>query len=302
MSTRTILVVFLALACGAAMAVGVMQSSRPKKAGPVDVSDTESILVAVTDVPLGRVLQTSDVELRPWPKGLAPATALRSVEEAVDRAVLGQVLKDEFVLNPKLAAKSAGRGMGARIPKGWRAYTIQTSRVASNVAGFILPGNKVDVLLNMKGNRGDETGGGSTTTLLQAVEVLAVDQTTEAPAANKIDPKGLSSVTLLVTPEQVNLLDLGQNTGILTLALRNPADAESADVEIATVAGIRSRGLPPISPPTNTLDGDSPPPPTAAQTALVSTTSSSAERQAVLWTYRGNQQGRVLLTGNVDVR
>ena len=58
-----------------------------------------------------------------------------------------------------------------------------------SVAGFILPGNKVDVLLNLRGNANDETGGGSTTTLLQSIEILAVDQRLDAPADNKVNPR-----------------------------------------------------------------------------------------------------------------
>ena len=244
MSTRTILVVFLALICGAAMAMGVLQASRPKKVGPVDVTETEPVLVAVVDIASGKVVAATDIEVRQWPKGLAPASTLRKAEEAVKREAIGQVLKGEFVLDAKLAPKDAAGGLAVEIPKGMRAYTIQTARVGSNVAGFVLPGNKVDVLLNMKagGPGEDDTGGGSTTTLLQAVTVLAVAQRRDAPAENKVDPKEIGSVTLLVTPDQVNLLDLGQNVGILALSLRNPADEVDANTVAATVNKIRFRG------------------------------------------------------------
>jgi Flp pilus assembly protein CpaB len=106
-----------------------------------------------------------------------------------------------------------------------RAYTIQTPQVASNVAGFVLPGSRVDILLNLRGSgANDPTGGGSTTTILQAVEILAVDQTMDIPNDNKVDPKGLRSVTLLVTPQQAARLALGQGVGKLTLSLRRAGD------------------------------------------------------------------------------
>lgn len=242
------------------------------------------------------MVSAADVAVCQWPKGLAPANALRKIEDAVERAVAGQVIKGELILDPKLAVKGAGRGLEALVPPGMRAFTVMASKAGSNVAGFVLPGNKVDVLLNMKGGRGDESGGGSTTTLLQAIEVLAVDQRLEAPAENKVDPKGLTSVTLVVTPDQANLLDLGQNMGILTLSLRNPTDKSDAYPEPATVATIRFHGEPPPA----TLDGDRPPP-AAIALANVLSTPAPVERQPVwIVTLRGGQRGRVLLTKGQD--
>ena len=95
--------------------------------------------------------------------------------------------------------------------------------------------------MTLKGRHNDGTGGGSTTTLLQAVEILAVDQQLDAPAENKVDPDGLRSVTVLVTPEQAGLLDLGQSMGQLTLSLRNPDDREEAATRPVTLADIRFR-------------------------------------------------------------
>ena len=91
--------------------------------------------------------------------------------------------------------------------------------MVQGVAGFILPGNRVDVLLSLGEISGtNETGGGSTITLLENIEILAVDQKMDAPSDNKVDTKDLRSVTLLVTPQQANRLDLGQNKGMLHLA------------------------------------------------------------------------------------
>jgi pilus assembly protein CpaB len=174
-----------------------------------------------------------------------------------------------------------------------RAYTIQTSRIASNVAGFIMPGNKVDVLMNMKGSRGDSTGGGSTTTLLQAVEVLAVAQHLEAPADFKVDPLEMTSVTLHVTPQQANDLDLGQNMGVLTLALRNPEDEANVETCPATVSDVRFLAGQALN---NLPEGmvDEPLPP---QPATV-----GPKKQAPMWvvTLRGRNRGRVMLGDGQD--
>ena len=132
------------------------------------------------------------------------------------------------------------------IPSGMRAFTIRTPHVAAGVGGFILPGNRVDVLLTTSGSGpNDVTGGGATTTLLQNVEVLAVAQRLDAPEANKVDPKEVSSVTLLVTPDHAAKLDLGMNRGLLHLALRNPEDNEEAETRPATMSQLRLHQEPP---------------------------------------------------------
>src|SRR5262249_16169427 len=150
-------------------------------------------------------------------------------------------VKGEHVLDAKLAGKGAGRGLAALIPKGMRAFTIQTTSVVAGVAGFVLPGSRVDVLLTVssQGGNNDQTGGGTTTTLLQGVEILAVDQRLQAPAENKNNLKELQSVTLLVTPDQAAKLDLGQNKGLLHLTLRNPDDDQPADTRPTTLASLR---------------------------------------------------------------
>jgi pilus assembly protein CpaB len=299
MSTRTIAIVFLALMCGASMAVGVMRTNQNKRTGEVNMATTIPVVVAAADIPRGKMVTAQDLVLREWPKELSPPGMLSEIEAAVDRAAIGQVVQGEPLLEMKLAPKNAGRGLAALIPEGMRAYTIQTARVASNVAGFILPGNKVDVLLNLKGTtRGeDRTGGGSTTTLLQAVEVLAVDQILESPEENKVDQKQSSSVTLLVTPDQAAKLDLGQNMGILTLSLRNPDDKSPAITEPATITQIRyMQGMPP-----EIADGEPRPPAPPENLPNVSQAAAKPRPVSVV-TLRGNHRGRVSVTLGPDGR
>jgi pilus assembly protein CpaB len=246
MNIRAFLIIGLALVCGISAAWGVKQFRNP-----VEVKiepETTPVLVAAGEIPRGQVLSESDVRVRPWPKEMVPPGTLTRPEEAVDRSAMIQLLEGEPILDAKLANREAGRGLAVLIPKGMRAYTISTAKAPSNVAGFVMPGNRVDVLLNLRGNANDETGGGSTTTLLQSVEILAVNQELDAPADNRLDTRELSSVTLLVTPDQAALLDLGQNMGQLTLALRNPEDGDTADTMPATIADIRFRQEKPAGP------------------------------------------------------
>ena len=203
----------------------------PPQSNPIVVP----VVVVIVDLPRGASITPEAVKIKEFPRDLVPAGALSKLEDAVNRVIFVPLTKDEPVLESKLAPKGAGRGLSALIPSGMRAYSVKVPDVAQGVAGFILPGNRVDVLLSLGEISGTkETGGGSTTTLLQNVEILAVDQKMDAPSDNKVDTKDLRSVTLLVTPQQANLLDLGQNKGMLHLALRNRQDNEAAQTKPAT--------------------------------------------------------------------
>jgi pilus assembly protein CpaB len=236
MKTRAIWVLVLAIICGGSAAVGM---SRLRQSGPSMPVETVSVLVAQRDIPRGSMLTAEMVESRDWPRSLLPKKVLKSVDDVVGRAAAVPIVAGDLVTEGKLASRDAGRGVAALIPSGMRAYTIQTSKAASNVAGFVMPGNRVDVLLSLHSFQNDGTGGGSTTTLLQAVEILAVDQRLDAPAENKVDPKDLQSVTLLVSPRQASLLDLGQSLGQLTLSLRNLEDKAEVTTGPATLAMLR---------------------------------------------------------------
>lgn len=238
MRPQTLLAGVLALVFGGSAAFGV--NAYLKMRGPAE-SKAESVAVVVStmDLPRGGTITSDLITTREYPKGMAPEGSLAKVEDVLDRAVAIPMIKGEPVLDGKLSPKGSGRGMAALVPAGMRAFTIQTTNIASGVAGFVMPGNRVDVLLTMNGaGVRDHTGGAITTTLLQNLEILAVDQRIDAPVDNKVDPNQLRSVTLLVTPEQAKKLDLGQNKGTLHLSLRNPDDHRRAEGRPATLAGL----------------------------------------------------------------
>jgi pilus assembly protein CpaB len=235
MSLRTILLVLLAAVSGMSAAVGVKRL-RQQPAGPA--ADTVPIVVAAAALPRGDTVSAQAVAIREYPKDLVPDGAITQIHDALQRVALVPLAKGDPLVETKLAAKGL-RGLETLVPKGMRAFTITTSLV-SGVAGFILPGNRVDVLLTVTNNGSDDaTGGGSTMTLLQNVEILAVDQRVEAPVENRVDPKELRSVTLLVTPDQAERLDLGQNKGTLHLSLRHPGDSSPAVTHIATIKDLQ---------------------------------------------------------------
>jgi pilus assembly protein CpaB len=236
MSIRSVLILLLALVFGLSAALGVnllLRKPEPEKPQMV------SVVVAAANVPRFGTLTLSKVRLRDFPSDLVPSGALTEIDDALERAVFSGLVRDEIILEGKLSAKGAGPGMASAVPKGMRAFTISTTTYASGVAGFILPGSRVDVLLTVtRSGQNDPTGGGQTSTLIQDVEILAVDQVVKPPAESRVDPKELRSVTLKVTPQQAAKLDLGQNKGILHLALRNPEDHMPAGTRPATLADL----------------------------------------------------------------
>jgi len=237
MQMRTILIGAFALVFGisAALGVFVVMNKAPGDAK----AEMVSLVVAAVDINRGQSLTPEMLEKKDWPKDAVPEGTTSDPASIVERTVTISMLKGDLLQEAKLAPKGTGRGLAAVIPPGMRAVTIQTPNVSTGVAGFILPGNKVDVFLTMSGQGSDDkTGGGSTITLLQNVEILAVDQRIEAPSDNKMSDKELRSVTLMVTPADAAKIDLGQNKGTLRLGLRNPKDTSTDFVEPVTLAGL----------------------------------------------------------------
>ncbi len=245
MRPQSIIAIVCAVVFGGSAAVGVRQYLGREAPPP---TETVSVVVATKTIPSGTYVSSDLIKTRDYPKDLVPAGALLKLEDAQDRSAYATIVVGEPLLESKLSPKGH-RGLASLVGSGMRAFTISTN-VASGVAGFILPGNKVDVLLTFSsgGGSNDATGGGSSTTLLQNVEILAVDQKVEAPAENKVDSTSLRSVTLLVTPSQATKLSLGQTKGTLHLALRNPKDELAANVRPTTVNDIQFLSEPPSRP------------------------------------------------------
>ena len=169
MTTRTIAVVLLALVCGASMAFVFYRNIA--RGAPVEATsvNTESVVVAVKSLPRFHQMNEGDLTIRRCSKEWVTEDTLTKVEDVIGQITSANLAEGDVLTQGKLINKG---GVACLVAPNMRAYAIQTSRATSNVAGFIMPGDKVDVLLNLKGSRGDTTGGGSTTTLLQNIEVL----------------------------------------------------------------------------------------------------------------------------------
>ncbi len=236
MRSQTVLILTLALAFGGVAAIGVLVMMNRDQSESVDMT---TIAVVATDVPRGDTISSESVVARKYPKDLVPVGVLTQVEDAIGRTALVPLIKDEPLIDGKLAPKGAGRGLASLIKKGMRAITVQTPNIATGVAGFIVPGNHVDVLMTFNETGRDDKNTSGAITLLENVEILAVDQKVDAPAENRVDAAQMRSVTLSVTPEQATKVTLGQNRGTIHLSLRNSTDDVHAPSRGASISDLR---------------------------------------------------------------
>jgi len=191
------------------------RSGSVKKADPTDQKD---VVVSTRPLGVGVMIKPADVKIVKVPADAFPKGAFSKVEDVLDRPVISNVLLEEPVIEGRLATKGSGLGLAPTIPVGMRAVTVRVNDVAS-VAGFVLPGMKVDVLVTGHPPNSD---GEMTTTVLQNMLVLSAGQTMQPDARGQAIQA--PTVTLLVTPEQAETLTLAGRDGSIQLVLRNSSD------------------------------------------------------------------------------
>jgi pilus assembly protein CpaB len=181
----------------------------------------QKVVVAAVDIELGSKINPQMLTLAEWPSGSLPDGAFHDVKDLQDRVLKVGVLRGDALLERKLAPRGTQGGLSAVITEGKRAMTVRVNDVIG-VAGFALPGNYVDVMVNahLEDRRGEKPAQISMT-VLEQVLVLAVAQ--EA-SRDDTKPKVVSAVTLELTPEDAEKLDLARSVGTLSLVLRNQLD------------------------------------------------------------------------------
>ena len=197
---------------------------------------SESIVVAAANIGLAESITRQHVKLVPWPKASVPPGAIRSLEDAEGRVVRGSIVAGEPLMEGKLAPQLAGRGgiMPMLIPEGQRGVTI-TLDTAMRESGFVMPNSRVDVLVSMP--KGPGSNEKIAKVILQDVTVLAAGQTVEMKD-NK--PVTNTTVTLALTPQQVERLAVAQSDGKLMLVQRNLRDTEVVRTPGATPSSLLS--------------------------------------------------------------
>jgi pilus assembly protein CpaB len=181
----------------------------------------QKVVVAAVDIELGSKINPQMLTLAEWPSGSMPDGAFQDVKDVQDRVLKVGVLRGDAIQERKLAPRGTQGGLSAVITEGKRAMTVRVNDVIG-VAGFALPGNYVDVMVNahLETSRG-ETPSPVSMTVLEQVLVLAVAQEASRDDAK---PKVVSAVTLELSPEDAEKLDLARSVGTLSLVLRNQLD------------------------------------------------------------------------------
>lgn len=180
---------------------------------------TTHVVVARQDVQIGTRLQRSMLQVVDWPSSSPLKSPLTTIEEATDRVVNMPLIKGEPISVSKLAAKGETGGLSAVLREGRRAVTVKVNEIVG-VAGFALPGNYVDVMVNTP----DGNNQLISKIVIERIQVLAVAQDVATPESK---PKVVNAVTLEVTPAQAEKIDLARSVGSLSLVLRSQVDMES---------------------------------------------------------------------------
>ncbi len=210
-------------------------SRRVASAARVDHARKPLFVTAGKALAAGELLKPGSLQLAEWPAATPLAGGFSRVEDLTGRVVLYPLPKGEPILERQLAAPGAGAGLTAKIPSGMRAISVRSDEVVG-VAGFLLPGTHVDVLMTY---HAAATPDPRTLTVLQDVIVLAAGQQIQPQADGK--PISVNVVTLLLKPEDTQKLVLASSLGGIYFVLRNGADedvAPSAPVDLGQLAGV----------------------------------------------------------------
>lgn len=196
-------------------------------------TQVNQVAVAAQEINMGQKLTSNMFKLVSWPANIMPPESFSDLNKLDGRVTKSALQTGEPILATKLAPMGSLGGLSAVIAEGKRAITVRVNDVVG-VAGFALPGNFVDIIVNTKKEEG--TGNNKITKeiskiVLEHILVLAVAQ--EA-GRDETTPKVVNAVTLEVSPEQAEMIDLARSIGDLSLVLRNQADVVNAKTEGVT--------------------------------------------------------------------
>src|SRR3954464_2085129 len=236
MRSRIFAVLAIAILAGGGLAYGTYNFMNNQPVKTVNTPQ-QAVVVAAADLQLGSELKKEDLTVVQFPTGKTPEGFLSKPEEGARRGVIVPIVKNEPILKAKLASKEAGSGLPPVIPEGMRAVSVRVDEVVG-VAGYVLPGNRVDVLATA--NPTDQRSDTTTKVILSNVQVLTAGTRMEQDQENT-KPVQVTVVTLLVFPEQAERLALASTEGKIQLALRNPLDQGAPETPGIKTAGLMGR-------------------------------------------------------------
>ncbi|XIA66218.1 Flp pilus assembly protein CpaB [Bradyrhizobium sp. TZ2] len=229
MNTARIVVLTIAIGAGGIAAYLASGSDKPAPTVPVAQLPTVDILVAKSDIGLGQSVKSEDLQWQTWPAATVTASSnfiSRASRADAIKEIVGSIVRAPFIagepIREQKLVKADGSGfMAAILPSGFRAISTEISP-ETGAGGFILPNDRVDVILSRRQKTQDGPDITTSEIVLTNVRVLAIDQ---APK----EKEGTSAlvgktVTLELKPEQAETLTRARLSGTLTLALRSIAD------------------------------------------------------------------------------
>jgi pilus assembly protein CpaB len=228
--TRLLFIGGIALVLGAFASFVVYRNLQARSAA--DNRPGVEAVVAADDLQVGQRIEDRDVRQLRFPEGTVPPNYIPSTSQVVGRGVVLPISKGEFILPGKLAGENAGSGLPSLIPPGMRAVSVRVNEVVS-VAGFVVPGTRVDVLLT-----GTPIGGGppQTKTVLENAAVIATGANLERNSNGQ--PQNTPVITLLLSPDDAQKLTLASTQGRIQLALRNPLDTKQQNISATNTGAL----------------------------------------------------------------
>jgi pilus assembly protein CpaB len=219
-STRTLVVVIIAVAVAALASFGVFRAIQRMPVREVEVRSLYQV-VAARELAMGALITKDDVKMVAWPATSPVDKGFTKVEDVLNRGLVDGVVANEPLTEGKLAPLEAGGGLPPTITEGMRALSVKVNEVIG-VAGYVVPGTHVDVIvtLPMRGSSNESM----TRIVVSDVEVLTAGTRMDAAKARDGQPIAANVVTLLVTPDDAERVALASTEGSIMLTLRNPLD------------------------------------------------------------------------------
>ena len=237
---RAFIVVMIALITAGVATWTVYQGIQRIPVREVEVA-SQPVVVAAKALPVGALVAAGDVKVANWPSNSIVAGGFAKVEDVIGRGLMSEVTENEPITERKLASRESGAGLPPTIPLGMRAISVKVNEVVG-VAGFVVPGTRVDVVATV-GGEPDTT----TRTVVSNLKVIAAGTRVDQQEARDGKPIPTTVVTLLATPEDAERVTLASLDGKIILVLRNPLDTEptkTAGIRLTALMG--SSSSPPI--------------------------------------------------------
>lgn len=234
---RTLIVMLVAVVTAGIASYGVYQALQNLPVREVEVPGAK-VVVASGYIPVGTRLTKDHLRVAVWPARSPVAGAFADPQQLIDRGVVATLSENEPITASKVAGPEAGAGLPPVIPPGMRAMSVRVNEIIG-VAGFVLPGTRVDVIVSV-----DDDGDGAgrqeamSRTVLSNVQVLTAGTRYDQAQAKDGQAQRSTVVTLALLPEDGERLALASIKGQISLALRNPVDADPT-----TTNGIRFAAL-----------------------------------------------------------